>query len=37
MTYIPKWLAIANKVRTAIVSSDKIIFVPDLLFMGQSL
>ncbi len=30
MTYIPEWLAIANEVRTAIASSDKIIFIPEL-------
>jgi hypothetical protein len=32
MTYIPEWLAIANDVRTAIATSDKIIFIPDITF-----
>jgi hypothetical protein len=32
MTYIPEWLAIANDVRTAIASSDKIIFIPEMSF-----
>jgi hypothetical protein len=31
MTYIPEWLAIAND-RTAIATSDKIIFIPDITF-----
>ena len=30
ITHIPEWLAIANDVRTAIASSDKIIFIPEL-------
>ena len=30
MTYIPEWLAIANEVRTAVVRSEKIIFIPEM-------
>ena len=34
MTYIPKWLAIANEVRTRIMYSDRDIFIPELNFTG---
>ena len=32
MTYIPKWLAIANEVRTRIIGLSEDIFIPELSF-----
>ena len=29
MTYIPKWLAIADEVRTKIIGSKKDIYIPE--------